>query len=125
MKLGEIIYQYRKEHKYSMDAFANLCGLSKGYISMLEANKNPKTGLPITPTLETFSKIASGMGVTLDQLFSMCDEDQPIFLSASFPPSSRDDFFEKLDSLARDMTEDEKRQLLLAARLIVAQRSEK
>ena len=125
MKLGEIIYQYRKEHKYSMDAFANLCGLSKGYISMLEANKNPKTGLPITPTLETFSKIASGMGVTLDQLFSMCDEDQPIFLSASFPPSPRNDFSEKLDSLARDMTEDEKRQLLLAARLIVAQRSEK
>ena len=125
MKLGEIIHQYRKEHKYSMDAFAGLCGLSKGYISMLEANKNPKTGLPITPTLDTFSKIACAMGMTLDQLFSICDDDQPVSLATPFSSAPRDDFQEKLNVIANDMSEDEKRQLLLAARLIVAQRSEK
>lgn len=45
MHLGEIIKKYREEHdNMSMDAFALRSGLSKGYISMLESNKNPRTG---------------------------------------------------------------------------------
>ena len=123
MKLGGIINQYRKEHRYSMDAFASLCGLSKGYISMLEANKNPKTGLPITPTLDTFSKIATAMNLTFDQLVSMCDEDQPISLAVPMP--TQDPLTQKILDLSREMSEEEKRQLLLAARLIAEQRSEK
>ena len=38
MFLGEIVKKYRLEHKISMDEFARLSGLSKGYISMLEKN---------------------------------------------------------------------------------------
>lgn len=123
MKLGDIINQYRKEHRYSMDTFGNLCGLSKGYISMLESNKNPKTGLPITPTLDTFNKIANAMGLSLDQLVSLCDEDQPISLATSF--SSHDPTTQKILDATLGMSDEEKRQLLLAARLIVSQRSEK
>lgn len=50
MFLGEIVKKYRLEHKISMDEFARLSGLSKGYISMLEKNENPrtkKTDIPI------------------------------------------------------------------------------
>lgn len=37
MHLGEVIKQYRYDHgKMSMQAFADKCGLSKGYIAMLE-----------------------------------------------------------------------------------------
>ena len=45
MNLGYIIKKYRYEHgKMSIQAFADKCGLSKAYISMLERNKNAKTG---------------------------------------------------------------------------------
>lgn len=32
MTLGDIIYNYRTEHKMSMDAFADRSGMSKAYI---------------------------------------------------------------------------------------------
>lgn len=38
MTLGEIIKNYRAEHKMSMDAFSQKVGLSKAYISILERN---------------------------------------------------------------------------------------
>ena len=83
MKLGQIVNAYRLERGYSMEKFANLCGLSKGYISMLEADKNPKTGRPLAPSLNTFNSIAIAMGLTLDQLMAMCDPDQRVSLTAT------------------------------------------
>ena len=53
MTLGEIVKEYRIAHNMSMDVFASRSGLSKGYISMLEKNVNPKNGKPITPSIET------------------------------------------------------------------------
>ncbi len=41
--LGDIIKEYRKSHRMSMDSFAERAGLSKPYISMLEKNFNPKS----------------------------------------------------------------------------------
>ena len=83
MHLGDVIKQYRRDHgKMSMQAFADKCGLSKGYIAMLERNKNSKTGEPIVPSAETFAKVADAMNMTLDQLSRMVDENQPISLSA-------------------------------------------
>ena len=41
MNLGEIVKNYRDQHSLTMDEFAERSGLSKGYISMLEKNKNP------------------------------------------------------------------------------------
>ena len=48
MTLRELVMDFRKEHGISQRQFANMCGLSNGYISMLERNSNPKTGLPVT-----------------------------------------------------------------------------
>lgn len=80
MTLDELIVQYRAEHGLSQRQFAVECGLSNGYISMLERGKNPKTRLPITPTLPALQKLASGMHMSLTELFSMI-EDMPIDLS--------------------------------------------
>lgn len=83
MHLGEVIKKYRYDHgKMSMQAFANKCGLSKGYIAMLERNKNSKTGEPVIPSVETFAKVADAMGITLDEISQMVDENQPISLSS-------------------------------------------
>jgi len=48
MTLVEIIIKYRTEHNLSQRAFAERCGVSNGYISMLEMNRNPSTEAPIT-----------------------------------------------------------------------------
>ena len=58
MYLGEVIKAYRRKHHLSMQAFADLAGLSKPYISQLERNRNPKTGDAIIPSPDTFQKVA-------------------------------------------------------------------
>ena len=41
MTLGDLIKEYRSDHKLSMDEFAQRSGLSKAYVSILERNVNP------------------------------------------------------------------------------------
>lgn len=78
MKLGQIIKEYREENRLSMDEFAKSSGLSKGYISQLENNRNPKTGLPPTPSIQSIKKAADGMFMTFDELFSKLDDDMKV-----------------------------------------------
>lgn len=73
MTLGDIIKQYRTEHEMSMDAFAVKSGISKSYISLLEKNQHPKTGNPITPSVETIKSAADGMNMDFNDLFAMID----------------------------------------------------
>ena len=42
MNLGEVIKKFRYENNMTMEEFAKRTELSKGYISMLEKNSNPK-----------------------------------------------------------------------------------
>lgn len=79
MTLRELVITFRTEKDLSQRQFAALCGLSNGYISMLEKNVNPKTGLPVTPSLPALKKIARGMGLTLNDLFLKAD-DMPVDL---------------------------------------------
>jgi len=73
MNIGKIISKYRKEHGLSMEKFAALCGRSKGYISMLEKGVNPVSGKPITPSIDTFTGIASAMNMSVIELSEMID----------------------------------------------------
>lgn len=68
MKLGEIIHEYRLINKMSMGDFAKASGISKPYVSMLEANKNSNGGKPIVPSVETLQKVARVIGISLDEL---------------------------------------------------------
>ena len=68
MKLGEIIREYRLRNKMSMGDFARMSGISKPYVSMLEADKNSNGGKPIAPSVETLQKVAHTIGITLDEL---------------------------------------------------------
>lgn len=70
MLLGEIVKSYREEHALSQRDFAARSGLSAGFISMLEKNRNPKTGDPIVPSIITVKKIADAVGSSLEDL--MC-----------------------------------------------------
>lgn len=74
MKLSEIIKQYRENHEMSQRQFGALCGLSTGYISLIEKEINPQTGKKMVPSLPVINKIATGMGITIDELLSLCDD---------------------------------------------------
>jgi len=56
-----------------MRDFAASTGLSLGYLSMLENDKNPKTGAPITPSIKTFNAVAAATNTTLNELLSLVD----------------------------------------------------
>lgn len=85
MTLKEIIVAYRLEHHLSQRQFALRCGLSNGYISMIEKESNPKTGQPITPTLQKLKQLADGLDMSLSDLFQVAD-DMPVDLMPE-PPS--------------------------------------
>ncbi len=70
MTLGEIIKEYRTSHNLSMDTFSSQSGISKAYISLLEKNKHPKTGDPITPSIQIIKQAAEGMGIDFNILFN-------------------------------------------------------
>jgi repressor LexA len=80
MKIGEIVKKYREEHKLSISKFAEKVGISKGYISMLEREVNPRNSKPSSPTLVMVRKLAEGMDMDLDELIQMLDPDQSIKL---------------------------------------------
>lgn len=82
MKLGDLIVEYRTINKLSQRQFADKCGLSNGYISMLERGINPKTQKPITPTIPQLKKLADGMVMTISEILEQVD-DMPIDLSSS------------------------------------------
>nr|DAU13068.1 MAG TPA: helix-turn-helix domain protein [Caudoviricetes sp.] len=88
MTLGDVIKSYRAEHSLSMDEFAKRCGLSKGYISMLEKNRNPKTGKPIIPSILTYQSVANAMSTSVDILMRTVDKEQLVSLEQSPSPAS-------------------------------------
>ena len=85
MTLGDWIKKYRAEHHLSMQDMANACGFSKAYIGQLEKGVNPSTGKPISPTLQTFEKIAKAVGLDVDTLIKSLDDNQPVTIPAIRP----------------------------------------
>lgn len=73
MTLGDIIKDYRIANDLSMDAFSEKSGISKAYISLLEKNKHPKTGKPISPSVQCIKQAADGMNMDFNTLFGMID----------------------------------------------------
>lgn len=77
MTLGDMIKKYIREHGLNYEQFGALCGISKGYVSMIVNNHNPKTSKPPIPTAAVYFKIAELFGMTIDELFRII-EDAPV-----------------------------------------------
>ena len=73
MTLGQIIREYRDSHGLSLEAFGKLCGMSKSYVDQLEKNRHPKTGNPISPTIETIKQVSDGTNIPMDEIFKLLD----------------------------------------------------
>ncbi|MBJ6745418.1 helix-turn-helix transcriptional regulator [Streptococcus sp. 121] len=83
MKIGDIVKEYRKSNKLTMQEFADKIGKTKGYISMLEKGENPQTHKPIAPTFETLKSIAEAMGIEINSLIQKLDGDQVIKVNST------------------------------------------
>lgn len=83
MTLGDIILNYRNSFtpKISQRDFAKRCGLSHTYIAALEKNIDPRTNKPIAPTLDTVKYISKGIGITVEELLKMLDDEQEFVMN--------------------------------------------
>lgn len=82
MEISLLLKKYRKENNLTLREFATKCGTSHSYIAMLENGKNSKTNEPIVPSITMLKKISHGMGISINDLITLCD-DMPITLNGS------------------------------------------
>lgn len=117
MTLKDLIIEYRNDHGLSQQQFATACGLSNGYISMLEKEMNPNTKLPVTPTLPKLKQLASGMGMSLTDLLVKVD-DMPVELilddadSKKLVPEIEDELDAEIMKIISGLTPEKKQQAL-------------
>lgn len=86
MKLADVILSYRMEHNYSIRDFAKLCGISHVQIYFMERGLN-SSGKPFVPTIPSLKKVASGMGITFNELVSVCDDLSEVAIDPDDKPS--------------------------------------
>ena len=117
MTLKDLIIEYRNDHGLSQRQFATACGLSNGYISMLEKEMNPNTKHPVTPTLPKLKQLASGMGMSLTDLLVKVD-DMPVELilddadSKKLVPEIEDELDAEIMKIISGLTPEKKQQAL-------------
>ena len=70
MKLKEVIQRYLTEKGMSAREFGRRCGFSNAYITILLKGVNPRSGDELNPTLDTYQKVARGMGISLGELLN-------------------------------------------------------
>lgn len=109
MELSVIIKKFREDNSLTMQEFANMANLSKGYISMIENGRNPQNKRALVPSIETYSKLAGAMGISLDDLVLLLDGARVRLNapSSSVQKHSDEDLiinaYRSADSLTRDM----------------------
>lgn len=121
MTLKDLVIKYRADNGLSQRQFALQCGLSNGYISMLEKEINPSTGAKITPTLPALSKLATGMHTTLNELFTLVDD---MDVDVKTPALSEEDGLTSVDmeiiSLLAGLSDAKKQQAISFLRFLAA-----
>jgi Predicted transcriptional regulators len=114
--LGDLIAQYRARHDLSMDKFAELSGISKGYISMLERNQTQRGEEP-SPSFGMYKSVAKTIGIDVDELIRMVegkislgrtdnrvavsDDDIKFALFGETPDEVTDEMYEDVKNFAR------------------------
>ena len=121
MTLKDLVIKYRADNGLSQRQFALQCGLSNGYISMLEKGVNPSTGAKITPTLQALNKLAAGMHTTLNELFTLVDD---MDVDVKTPALSEEDGLTSVDmeiiSLLAGLSDAKKQQAISFLRFLAA-----
>lgn len=98
MKIGDVIKEFRTTRKITQQEMADMCGVSKSYISLLESGKSSRSSdTPINPSIEVVNRMAQVMGTSVDELIDSVDGDQGISLIPSPPITDSDIKFALFD----------------------------
>lgn len=123
MTLGEYIKSYRASHSIGQREFAQMCGISAGYVSMLENNKNPKSGRPLSPRIEIYQQVAAATGIGLDGLIAIIDDNITVGVRKEQPTATVDDGLDEkkrqLIDLILQLPPEDVERLLKVAELIL------
>ena len=68
-----------------MATFAEKSGISKAYISLLEKNRHPKTGKPISPSIQCIKQVADAIGMNFDDLFKTLEGNVTVSSAPNYP----------------------------------------
>ncbi len=79
MKLKELVTEYRQLNNISQRELARRCDLSHGTINLIEKGYNPQTDKEMQLDLDTYKKLADGMGITMQELFERIDDSEVVF----------------------------------------------
>lgn len=117
---NERLKELRTSSELTIRELADFLGVSKSSIHMYERGERE-------PSIATLEAIADFFNVDMDYLLGKSDCKNRYLAALPFEPIQKasDPIVQKISDLSNDMTDEEKRQLLLAARLIIEQRSEK
>jgi len=80
MNIGEMIKRFRDKNGVTQQTFADNCGVSKSYVSLLESGKSTRSKEPIIPSIEVAHRMANYMKISIDSLFDSVDGKQPVSL---------------------------------------------
>lgn len=71
-ELGKMLRELREEKRMSLREFSERLGISHAYLNKLEIGKDSRTGKEITPTIETLTKLAEGLGMSTKEFLTRC-----------------------------------------------------
>ena len=74
--LGDFIKEYRNNNHISIRDFAEQCGISKAYVSILENDRNPATDKPTIPTLGVILDIFDTIGISVADFKEQCEDSE-------------------------------------------------
>lgn len=70
-KLGEFLKEKRTKEGLSLREFADYLNISHTYLSKLENGCDPRTGKPVSPTIETLKQLSNALGLSLEELLQI------------------------------------------------------
>lgn len=110
MDLAGFVKSRRQELGLSLRELGKRSGLSHAYIGYVEAGESPKTGKPISVTVDALEKLAKGLRVDANVLIKLArSEAQPVSTEslegAGFTPRAVE-LAEKINSLPEEARRD-------------------
>lgn len=104
MTLSEYIKNYREKNELSVRAFAALSGLSPQYVSNLERGTN-NNGKPISPTIDTYTKVARATGIGELDLLKMLNDN--VVVNPTYTPAEMEliQKYRSLDAVGKQAVE--------------------
>lgn len=69
-KLGDFLKKERNNRNMSLREFADYIGISHTYLNKLENGVDPRSGKPVSPTIEMLNDISKSLHVSLEYLLS-------------------------------------------------------